>query len=80
MKKRARSSKADTDRLSLLTGAALPPIVRSPPKREEMDRPGDEPGLTIVPGPQFDALLALLDNPPKVSEELRREAVNRRWK
>ena len=79
MKKRSTTSRNRTDRLSLMTGAALP-RVPTRAKREEMDRPGDEPGLTIVPGPQFDALLALLDNPPKVSEELRREVANRRWK
>lgn len=80
MKKRVRTSTTlRTDRLSLMGGAALPP-VRASRKREEMDRPGDEPGLTIVSGPQFDALLTLLDNPPKVSEELRREVANRRWK
>ncbi|WP_204165409.1 hypothetical protein [Methylobacterium sp. 17Sr1-1] len=47
--------------------------------REEMLRAGDDPGLTIVSAEQFDALLALLDDPPTVSDELRREVANRRW-
>lgn len=80
MKKRSPTAgKARTDRLSLMTGAAMPRVPLGA-KREEMDRPGDGPGTTIVPGPQFDALLALLDNPPQVSEELRREVAHRRWK
>ncbi|MET7244575.1 hypothetical protein ABZT49_14525 [Methylobacterium sp. EM32] len=47
--------------------------------REEMRRGGDDPGLTIVSAEQFDTLLALLDDPPTVSDELRREVANRRW-
>lgn len=53
-------------------------VERSIP-REEMLRAGDDPGLTIVSDEQFDALLALLDDPPTVSDELRREVANRRW-
>jgi uncharacterized protein (DUF1778 family) len=48
--------------------------------RRETDRPSEDPGLVVVKGPQFEALLSLLDNPPEVSEGLRREVANRRWK
>lgn len=74
-----RTPRTSTNHTSLMTSASLPP-VRLHQKREEMDRPGDEPGLTIVPGPQFDALLALLDNPPKATDELRQAFASRRWK
>lgn len=82
MKKRSSTTgKVRTDRLALsLTGSVTLPRISPRARREEMDRPGDGPGTTIVPGPQFDALLALLDNPPEVSKELRREVSNRRWK
>lgn len=54
--------------------------VRRRATLEETRQAGDDPGLTIVSDQQFDALLALLDDPPAVSDELRREIANRRWR
>lgn len=59
---------------------SVPKVVRGQVRREPIDRSGHEPGLTIVAGPQFDALLALLDDPPKVTDEAGREVATRRWK
>lgn len=76
MKKRVRTPPKYTDRLSLMTGASLPRAVRSEPAP-----PAENvPGLAIVPGPQFTELLAMLERPPEVPVELRREVANRRWK
>ena len=77
MKKRVRTSTlVRTDRLSLMGGAALPRVTRAEP----VTRAENVPGLAIVPGPQFAELLAMLERPPEVSVELRRQVANRRWK
>lgn len=77
MKKRVRTTpKVHTKRLSLMTGAAMPRAARAEPDALV----GNVPGLAIVPGPQFDELLALIERPPEVPLELRREVANRRWK
>lgn len=77
MKKRFRTTpKVRTDRLSLRTGASMPRAARVEPDALV----GSVPGLAIVPGPQFDELLALIERPPGVPLELRREVASRRWK
>jgi hypothetical protein len=43
--------------------------------------PIDDGRLTILKGPQFDALVNLLDNPPEPSEQAREEVARARlWK
>ena len=85
MKKRnSTPAKVRTGRLSLmgsLHGSFAVPEAKPLPRPRSMHRPGDDASLTIVKGPQFQALLDLIDNPPQVSEELRREvAAARLWK
>ncbi len=46
---------------------------------KDVRQAGDDPGVIVVPAAQFDALLTLLDDPPGVSDELRREIASRRW-
>ena len=36
--------------------------------------------MTLVPEQTFDTLLILLDKPPEVSDEVRREVAQRRWR
>lgn len=50
-------------------------------ERRTIKQPAGEPNVTtFVSEQQFDALLTLLEAPPEVSDELRREAAGRRWK
>lgn len=77
MKKRVRTtSGVRTDRLSLMTGATMPRVARVDPALPAENLPG----LAIVPGPQFTELLAMIERPPEVPVELRRQVANRRWK
>ncbi|WP_158509743.1 hypothetical protein [Methylobacterium sp. AMS5] len=53
---------------------------RASPRRT-IETSVDEPAIaTLVPELQFDALPALLDKPPMVFDELRREVAQRRWR
>jgi len=49
--------------------------------RSGASTPIDDGRLTILKGPQFDALVNLLDNPPEPSEQAREEVARARlWK
>ncbi|WP_375465193.1 hypothetical protein [uncultured Methylobacterium sp.] len=62
------------------TGKTAAPGVRPSSKRAKADAIGRDPSPVIVPEQQFDALLALLDDPPSVSDDLHRDVADRRWK
>lgn len=80
MKKRVRT-KGRIRALRLTLGGRSRARVRPHVEHRTIEQPVDEPTIaTLVPEPQFDALLALLDKPPIISDELRREVAQRRWK
>jgi hypothetical protein len=83
MKKRTHST-TRTDRTSLVanfTGSLVMSPDRPRTKRPPAPPVDDDPRLTVLKGPEFDRLLALIDNPPEPSEELRREVAQARlWK
>lgn len=80
MKKRARTA-GRIRALRLALSGRSRARVRPHVEHRTIEKSVDEPAIaTVVPELQFDALLALLDKPPMVSDELRREVAQRRWK
>ena len=62
-------------------GAFASHKISDPTARAATTTPIDDGRLTILKGPQFDALVDLLDNPPEPSELAREEVARARlWK
>jgi len=85
MKKRnSPAAKVRPGRLPImgsLHGSSAVPEAKPLSHSQRPDMRRSDTSLTIVKGPHFQALLDLIDNPPQVSEELRRKAVAARlWK
>lgn len=80
MKKRVRTT-GRIRALRLALGGGSGARVRPRQERRTIEPPADDAAVaTFVPEQQFDALLTLLDHPPQISDELRREVAQRRWK
>ncbi|MGG3812443.1 hypothetical protein ABEV34_12430 [Methylorubrum rhodesianum] len=80
MKKRARTTgRIRARRLAL--GGGSRERVRRRPEYQAIEQSVQDTGIvTLVSEQTFDSLLTLLDKPPEVSDELRREVAQRRWK
>lgn len=77
MKRRARTtSEVRTD---FLTRLPAEPALRAS-RVKQAPKPANMPSIVVVPEAQFTELLTMLERPPEVSAELRREVANRRWK
>jgi hypothetical protein len=80
MKKRARSTGRIRARRLALGGGSRERVRPRPESRAIEQSARDSGDVTLVSEQTFDVLLALLDKPPEVSDELRHEVAQRRWK